>query len=176
MVKKLLALVLVVSSLFAVDPSQGVLNEQKALEILNKKCGHSYKSVFYVDKIECRNKGLSDKDVKDMFSGLTYPDKLTYLSLYDNKLKEIPDISKLTKLTHLSLSFNQLKELPDISKLTKLTTLRLSNNELTTIDENWSKLTNLRYWNLSGNKFKGPIPKSVLELQKRNNLKPIVLE
>lgn len=52
--------------------------------------------------------------------------------LSKNKIKEIPDLSKLTKLQKVNLAHNQIKSIP--SNLPSLKELRLNENMLTRID------------------------------------------
>lgn len=55
---------------------------------------------------------------------------LTQLYAYSNKLKYLPDITKLIKLERLDLSYNQIKILPVIYALVELKYLFLRNNKL----------------------------------------------
>jgi len=77
-------------------------------------------------------------------SGINQLNKLTKLSLRNNQFSgNLPDLSNLISLTYLSISNNELTGLSDLSALTNLTTIYLSSNlfdfesfEVTQID--WS--------------------------------------
>lgn len=79
-------------------------------------------------------------------------DKITRLSLSDNYLKELPDLSKFTKLTTLNLRNNaNISSFYVVSKITSLQDLNLSVNNLRGRMIDFSKLTNLTSLNLSEN-------------------------
>ena len=71
-------------------------------------------------------------------------EKLTYLTLYRNRLTDLPKgLEKLTQLTHLWLNNNQLTDVKGLEKLTQLKHLYLQSNQLTNV-KGLEKLTRLK--------------------------------
>lgn len=60
-------------------------------------------------------------------------DKFRTISLSNNEIEYLPDISNLSKLEVLGLRNNKLKKLPDLSSLHNLYYLSLNNNQFTTV-------------------------------------------
>jgi len=118
---------------------------------------------------------LSGKDIKQL-PAMDLPG-LTVLNLSNNKISELPDLSKLTSLVSLNLSGNEIKEIPDsVSSLVNLKALDASNNKLTSFQENLVNLKFLTNLDLSNNEIEGKIPSSIgsfdgLKVLKMNNNK-----
>jgi Leucine-rich repeat (LRR) protein len=96
---------------------------------------------------------------------LAEKDKVTFLSLNNLNLKEIPEEIKVFKrLRGLNLRENNIKEIPEfVLNLKKLTSLDLSGNNIKTIPENIDKLDRLGYLILADNGIK-EIPASIGKL------------
>jgi Leucine-rich repeat (LRR) protein len=133
------------------------------------------------------------------FEKINNPDKVVYLDCSFNKLKFLPDLSKLTSLQRLDCSRNNLLSLPDLSALTSLRYLNCSFNKLESPPHlsaliflqslfcpynnllslpDLSALTSLRYLNCSFNKLVSlPDLSSLTSLQllycSDNNLKSL---
>jgi internalin A len=84
---------------------------------------------------------LSNANISNA-SGVEYFIKTISLSLNNNKLTSIPDISGLTSLTIFFANNNQLTSLPAISTLTNIYDFQASNNQLTSLPS-FAGLTNL---------------------------------
>jgi hypothetical protein len=97
---------------------------------------------------------LSDALTND---GILVSINLRYLNLSGNRIigRIPPNIGSLTDLEYLDLSKNELSGSvpPSIGNLTKLVTLWLGYNNLTTIDVDFSRLTDLRNLFLQFNEF-----------------------
>ena len=92
------------------------------------------------------------KELKKPEGELTKTDleKVTMLSLYDNKLTDVKGLEKLTKLTTLHLARNQLTDVKGLEKLTQLEELHLSDNQPTNV-KGLEKLTQLEALGLKNN-------------------------
>jgi Leucine-rich repeat (LRR) protein len=54
--------------------------------------------------------------------------KITYINLFNNKIKKIAGLSNLTNLKTLILSFNEIEDIENLDNCTALTKLDLHNN------------------------------------------------
>ncbi|MCH2044839.1 MAG: hypothetical protein MK212_12040 [Saprospiraceae bacterium] len=74
------------------------------------------------------------------------------LELHNNHLRLLPDrISQFTQLKSLSIQDNPIEELPDLSNLEKLHTLNLKGNQLKSLPLSLLQLKNLKILNLENN-------------------------
>lgn len=55
-------------------------------------------------------------------------DNISYLNLFNNKIKKMQGLSRLKNLKTLILSFNEIEEIDDLDNCTQLTKLDLHNN------------------------------------------------
>lgn len=58
---------------------------------------------------------------------------ITYLNLFNNRIKRIDNLQSLTNLQTLILAFNEIDEIGGLSKLTNLSRLDLNHNFIRTI-------------------------------------------
>ena len=81
--------------------------------------------------------------------------KIVHLSIFDNKLKELPEnFGKIKGLYKLLISENQLESLPEsFGELQDLKELDLSKNQLKTLPESFVNLTSLMKLDLKNNQF-----------------------
>ena len=93
---------------------------------------------------------LADKKLTEVPNGLAKLSQLTDLRLSRNKLTDVKGLEKLDQLTKLYLPDNQLTDVKGLENLTQLSTLSLFNNQLTNVKglENLTQLTRLE---LGGN-------------------------
>ena len=77
-------------------------------------------------------------------------EKVTHLSLSDNKLTDVKSLEKLNQLTELHLGGNKLTDVKGLEKLTQLRGLYLSDNQLTDV-KSLEKLTQLEELYLTDN-------------------------
>ena len=123
-----------------------------------------------VKKIKCHGKGIQQLE------DLRYFPQLSYLSLFNNKIKHA-DLTSLTHLTYLNIANNQLTDLA-VQGLSKLTTLYVFKNKLTTLD--FSGLTALKKIRATNNQLNKLDLSPLLSLQKAyffdNKLKDLVVK
>ncbi len=96
---------------------------------------------------------------------------LKKLTVVSTKIKSIPrEIFDLPELSYLSLKNNQLTELPELKTKSKLKTLILGRNKLTSIDQILPFITDVRTLDLSGNEIETLSQRFMLlrELQRLN--------
>lgn len=77
---------------------------------------------------------LNGKHLENIGPELALCRNLTVLYLYDNRIKEIPDLSGLPHLTHLYLQNNNIIRIYHLSQLTKLEKLFLSRNCISVVE------------------------------------------
>lgn len=105
-------------------------------------------------KLATRIWGLSmDGEKMPMFLEELYCFRyLLILELHNNHLKVLPDrIHQFTQLKSLSIQDNPIEELPDLSRLEKLHTLNLKGNQLKSLPKSILELKNLKVLNLENN-------------------------
>lgn len=104
----------------------------------------------------CRLTQLQSLSIRDnpltTIPNLSTLTQLQWLNLDNNQLTTIPDLNALIQLQNLFLSNNQLTTIPDLSTLTQLRSLDLSNNRLTTIPD-LRTLTQLQWLSFTGNQL-----------------------
>ena len=117
-----------------------------------------------IDASYIMNKWIIDLQVLD--------GRIVHLSIFDNKLKELPeDFGKIKGLSKLLISNNQLESLPEsFGELQDLKELNLSNNQLKTLPESFVNLTLLTKLDLSNNQF-SEIPTQIWALKELTELK-----
>ena len=95
------------------------------------------------------------KKIKKPTGELTTADleKVTFLSLYNNKLTDVKELEKLTKLETLWLNNNKLTDVKGLEKLTQLTHLELQSNQLTELPKGLEKFPQLKVLGLAFNKL-----------------------
>ena len=76
--------------------------------------------------------------------------RLRHLRMNDNNLTQCPNFDTNKNLKYLALSNNQLTQSPSLDK-TKVERLHMSNNQLTLIPAAMNRLSNLKYFDVSGN-------------------------
>lgn len=77
---------------------------------------------------------LNGKRLEKIGSELALCRNLSVLYLYDNRIKEIPDLSVLPHLTHLYLQNNNIIRIHNLSQLAKLEKLFLSRNCISVVE------------------------------------------
>ncbi|QDK79030.1 leucine-rich repeat protein [Spirosoma sp. KCTC 42546] len=91
---------------------------------------------------------------------------LNELGLMGNKLRQMPNIWKLTNLQNLNIANNQLVSLPEeLGRLTHLETLAAYNNKLTQLPASIGRLVNLRLLSLQANQLE-QLPEELGKLRK----------
>ena len=94
-------------------------------------------------------------DVAFIF-GFSFVSNLSVLTLYDNNLSCLPDLTPLKSLTVLSARQNQLETLPpSVGSLTKLTCLYLQSNCITHLPDELGLCASLHLIDLSDNPLDG---------------------
>lgn len=95
---------------------------------------------------------------------------LKELGLQGNKLRQMPNIWKMTNLRVLNIANNQLTVLPeDIGRLTHLETLAAYNNKLTQLPASIGRLANLQLVSLQANQLE-QLPEELGKLRKLQSL------
>jgi Leucine-rich repeat (LRR) protein len=98
---------------------------------------------------------LQDRGLENLSSSadaLKEGEKIDYLNLDRNKLKEFPpEIARLSGLKWLRLNRNSLSKLPDLSALVNLRRIYLRENHFTSVPEELKNLPALTDIDLSGN-------------------------
>ncbi|CAM2723120.1 unnamed protein product [Rotaria socialis] len=85
---------------------------------------------------------------------LETPEKLAYLEMSNNPLRNVQSISSYINLKSISLRSATLTSIPsDINQLQKLQTLDLSNNKLSEIPDSLIKMPALEMLNITNNMF-----------------------
>lgn len=109
---------------------------------------------------------LSRQKLREVPVGVFELTNLEYLVLKKNKLTEIPaDIAKLKKLRVLDMSRNKIEAIPPaIGELTELRTLILNQNYIATMCSEISNLKNLKVLDLWGNEL-DELPPEISKLQ-----------
>jgi Leucine-rich repeat (LRR) protein len=98
---------------------------------------------------------------------------LSKLSIVSTYIEDLPvEIFEMNSLRYLSLKNNRIKYLPNLSKPSKIESLILNKNLIENIDDVIFFFKDLNYLDLGQNKFKAP-PKDIAVLK---NLKRINLE
>ncbi|TGZ72197.1 hypothetical protein CRM22_002240 [Opisthorchis felineus] len=77
---------------------------------------------------------LNGKHLDEVGSELALCKQLNVLYLYDNMLKEFPDLAVLTQLTHLYLQNNQITRIDNLGSLVRLEKLFLSRNCISLVE------------------------------------------
>lgn len=108
--------------------------------------------------------GNPELDLKTTFKLLSTIKSLEWLSIEDNKLKNMPvEISMLVNLKYLNASGNKLKKLPnEICSLTNLEVLDLYGNHLIKLPDNIHNMINLKRLNCNMNYIR-QLPDSISE-------------
>lgn len=92
--------------------------------------------------------------IRDMSPvGKLNPKVLTELDLYDNRIKEISDISSFVNLETLDLSYNNIRKIEHVSTLKNLKKLYLCSNKISKI-ENLDGLDKLEVLELGANRIR----------------------
>jgi Leucine-rich repeat (LRR) protein len=73
---------------------------------------------------------LSDLNLTELPREILTLTNLTFLNLYNNKIKDVTPIASLTNLTWLDLSKNKIKDVTHIGSLSRLDWLNLNNNNI----------------------------------------------
>lgn len=109
---------------------------------------------------------LSKQKLKEIPSGVFELTNLEYLVLFKNKITEIPpDIGKLKKLRVLDISRNKIEVVPpEIGQLTELRTLILNQNMIYALPPEIGNLKNLKSLDLWGNEI-DELPPEISKLQ-----------
>ncbi|MHA1490828.1 MAG: leucine-rich repeat domain-containing protein [Promethearchaeota archaeon] len=109
--------------------------------------------IIGIDKLEkLKYLHLSSNSIKEIkcLENLT---ELEDLCLADNKIEEISGLENLTNLTKLNLNENKIKEIKNLDKLTNLKELELTNNQINEID-GLNNLVKIQSLALSNNQIK----------------------
>ncbi|XP_070503560.1 leucine-rich repeat-containing protein 47-like [Chironomus tepperi] len=145
------------------------INGQQLTELLEENNGNIDVNLFKLNQLNLLR--LSNSPVLCEINGkLNDLSQLQSLLLFGNKLKVFPEIDQLLNLKNLDLSKNCLTSVDvDFTSLTQLTTVNLSDNEISAFN---MKSSSIHILNLSVNKlekFPENLPTSLTELNLSKN-------
>ena len=149
------------------------LSNLKYLDISNWRYSHYNQIEVYIpfpniiwNMFDLEELHLSNLSLISLSNNIGRLTNLKLLNLYDNNIDSLPaSLTKLTKLTTINISVTHIKYLGIINKLPQLQTIIAHHSRFYTIDESFSKLTNLTHLDLCEN-YTTYISPAISNLQK----------